>query len=360
MKNSRVGIGFLRVAMIIGSGLLFVQQPSAQKKDPDFKKLKMAVDSALTEAERNGFAGTIRLKKDNDDIILYKGYGYSDCAQKKRTARNMIYDIGSITKAITAVAVLRLVQNQKMSLEKKVGDFLPGWPDDKKDISIMHLLTHMSGLQESLGEDEDTSIKKEGFMQKVNHSKLLFHPGDSVSYSNTGYTILGYIIEAVTGVSYESFVKKELFDPIKIRKMGYTIPKWKKNEIVCGLRNKKPWGATFRYFAKDGPSPYLFANGGMMANADELSHFFESLIKKELLPKQLEEMMVSRMTSKTKAGNPLLHISGSNLIFTAAYSRWMNNGMSVVLFTNNSEYPKEKIERQVLGIIEAFINSNRK
>ncbi|HSU28188.1 MAG TPA: serine hydrolase domain-containing protein [Chitinophagaceae bacterium] len=332
----------------------------AQNDDADFKWLKKSVDSILLNAEQEGFSGTILLRQDDAHTLLYKGYGYSDCNLKKKTQRDMIYDIGSITKMITTVAVLRLVQNQKLSLDQKVSDFIAGWPEDKKDISVLQLLTHSSGLKESLGLDEDTVITKEGFIEKVKGSKLLFHPGDSVQYSNTGYTILGYIIEQVANMPYEAYVKRELFDPLGIKKMGYSIPNWKKNEMVCGQLNKNPWGSTNNYFGVNGPSPYLFANGGMMANASELSRFFDALFKKELLPTKLENMMVSKLIRKTKTGNSIFYTSGSNLIFTSEYYCWMNRGISVVLLTNNSEYPKEKVGRQILRLTEDFINSNKK
>ena len=342
--------------------ILFIgQNAKGQRNDPDFGKLAGSIDSIVSEAEKRGFSGTVMLKKNDNDVLVYKGYGFADCDQKIKTKREMIYDIGSITKAVTAVAILRLVQNGKLTLDDKIEKFYQGWPVDKRNITILQLLTHGSGLDDIIvGADEDTSISKQQYLEKIRTSKLLFLPGDKTEYSNAGYTLLGFVIEKVSGLPYENFLKRELFDPVKIKKMGYQVPKWKKEEIVCGLKDKEVWGSTKDYFAVGGPSPYLFANGGILANASELSHFFESLVKREILPKELTELILDKVCRKTKGGNTLFYFSGSNLIFTSSYSRWMDSGMSLVLFTSNSKYPRETIESQLLNLIDNFVSSERK
>lgn len=343
---------------VIGLAVLIFFDCTAQKKwdslDPD--GLSKSVDSLFAKAELQGFSGTILLMS-GDDVLLDKGYGVSDCTNQK-TKKGLIYDMGSITKTITAAAILRLVQNQKLSLNTQVSDFIPNWPNDKAEVTILHLLTHTSGIKADFGLDE-TYISRDSLIAKIKNSKLLFKPGEGEQYSNAGYSLLGYIIEAVSKLEYEAYIKREIFGPLKMKHTGYTLPGVDKRRLACGIQKGEKWGNVVDYFGHDGPSWYLRANGGMLTTTHDLQRFFDALLKSELLPMEQRDLMISALTRKTKGGSVIVRSSGANNIFSSAYCHWLSQNITLVLFTNNSEYPKEKIEPELILLIDNAIGSHK-
>ncbi|HYF31771.1 MAG TPA: serine hydrolase domain-containing protein [Chitinophagaceae bacterium] len=332
-------------------GLSAIAQP--YQDDLNLPGLKQRIDSMLTAAEQQGFSGTILLLS-ADDVLLNKGYGYSDCRNKK-TRTGLLYDMGSITKSITGAAILRLVQNQKLGLQSKVKDLVPGWPEDKAGITIVHLLMHQSGLKEDLGLDE-TYISRDSLMQKIKASTLLFQPGEKTQYSNAGFSLLGYIIETVSGKDYEAYLQQEFFRPLNMKHTGYTVSR--KEKLACGMLKQKQWGTVTDYYGPDGPSWYLKANGGMLTTTTDLQRFFDALLKSELLPREQKDLMIAAMTRKTKQGNRIIRSSGANNIFSSAYCHWLDHNLGFVLFTNNSAFPKERIEPAIIGAIDLALDRN--
>lgn len=169
------------------------------------------LDDYLSGIEKDGFAGAILLVK-GDSILLRKGYGFADCQQKRRITADMVFDLGSITKTVTAVSILKLQAEGKLQVGDPISRFFDDVPPDKSAITVMQLLRHASGLQDSFGMDEDI-VTKEWLVSRALGSALLFKPGEKEIYSNVGYSLLGAIIEKVSGQSYEAYVNEHVLIP---------------------------------------------------------------------------------------------------------------------------------------------------
>jgi len=316
-------------------------------------ELTTKIDSYLTSIEKDGFSGAVLLEAGNK-IALKKGYGKS--CNKGNITPDMVFDLGSITKIITATATLTLVIQDKIALSDTLGKFIINVPPDKSIITIQQLLTHTSGLQDSFGKDE-TWIDKESLVDTVMKSELQFDPGADQVYSNAGYSVLGYIIEEVTAGSYEDYIKNVIFNPLGITKTGYMLPDWKKENIVCGIMDGENWGSVKDYYGPTEPSWYLFANGGMLSTLHDLNLFFKSLIGEKILNKSLTELIVSSITHRIKKNNRrLVSFSGANYIFSSLYLNWLDGNVVMILFTNNSDWPKEKVYPSMLPIVDHYID----
>ena len=224
----------------------------------------------------------------------------------------MIFDLGSITKTFTAIAVLRLQVEGKLNLGDSIGRYLDDVPDDKRPITIEQLLRHTSGLLDSLGRDEDY-VSKQWLVNAALHSKLQSMPGVENHYSNVGYSLLAAIIERIKGESYETYLQKEIFQPAGVR-IGYLRPRWKKGELACGMRQGARWGNVTDYFTKGGPSWNLVGNGGMLSDAANLQQWFSKLLNNKLLPESATAIYLDHITRPDHNGRKYIATSGANLI----------------------------------------------
>ncbi len=235
------------------------------------------IDTYLETGTENGFAGAIAVIK-SGEVIINKGYGIANRNTKSLNNPNTIFDIGSNTKQFTATAVLKLVESGKIRLTDSLNTYFKNIPEDKKSITIHQLLSHSSGLVDAIGRDF-TRVSKEDFLQQLFATKLLFKPGEKYSYSNTGYSILGIIIESVSNQSYEAFLNEYLFAPAGMQQTGYLLPKWNSEQIAWSynrgiLEDESP---IIKYQKDDGISWHLKANGGINSTQNDMILWYNAL-----------------------------------------------------------------------------------
>jgi CubicO group peptidase (beta-lactamase class C family) len=190
----------ITVTFIINLFFCFATFAQVEKEDKTTNQLK----TYLAELEKVGFFGTV-LVEINGNKVISKGYGFSDKAKSIKNEPNTIFDIGSITKQFTASAILKLEMQGKLSTDDKITKYFDNVPTDKSNITIHDLLRHQSGLQSVVGKDFD-KISQVEFLDTVMNSKLRFEVGKAFSYSNIGYSLLGMIIEKVSGKTYETYL----------------------------------------------------------------------------------------------------------------------------------------------------------
>lgn len=171
------------------------------------------------------FTGSVLVARDTE-IILNKGYGLANVEWQVPNSPTTKFRLGSLTKQFTSASILLLEERGKLSLEDHVKKYLPDAPPSWDAITIFHLLTHTSGIFNYTALPDFTTtmplpLTPPQIVAKVRDRALDFEPGSKMSYSNSGYIVLGMIIEKVSGESYASFVQKNLFDPIGMKDSGY-------------------------------------------------------------------------------------------------------------------------------------------
>ncbi len=175
------------------------------------------VDSLIFSKFNNGPSVSVLISKEFEPTFtLVKGY--ADIKNEVPTSHISRFRIGSLTKQFTAVAILKLMEEGKLSLNHSIQSYLPTLPVKSHTITIEHILSHTSGLKE-VTETEGffSTLTKLGSEPEilVNYFKdypLEFEPGSTFQYSNSGYHLLGLIIEKASGQDYEDYLKTEIFD----------------------------------------------------------------------------------------------------------------------------------------------------
>lgn len=199
---------------------------TAESQTPGDKKLFAAFDSMLNKLFKPGGPGGTALVSRKGKVIYKKAFGMADLELNVPVQPDMIFRIGSITKQFTAVAILQLAEKGKLSLQDDIKKFIPDYPSQGHTITIEHLLTHTSGIKsytsmEAFGQMMRKDMKPEEIIEIFKNEKMEFAPGAKWSYNNSAYILLGYIIEKVSGKSYEDYVKENLFTPAGMTNSGY-------------------------------------------------------------------------------------------------------------------------------------------
>lgn len=207
---------------MLSAGLVTVMLFGGAAQAEDLKSLETLVDKAVA---RDHFSGAVLVAK-GDQVLLDKGYGSANLEWNIPNAPSTKFRLGSVTKQFTAASVLLLQERGKLSITDPVSKYLSGLPAAWSKVTIFQLLNHTSGITNFTSVKEYQSI--EPFTKKplevvalVRDLPLEFEPGSRFNYSNTGYVLLGALIEKVSGESYDAFLRKNIFDPLGMKDSGY-------------------------------------------------------------------------------------------------------------------------------------------
>lgn len=212
-------------------------------------KIPKAPDTIISTTELDNYLNKITVKGPipglslivvkNDSVIYSKGYGWADIPRKIRATPETVYHWFSVTKIITAIAIIQLYEQGKLNIEDSVSKYLPNFnikypSDTSKTITIRNLLNHSSGIP-GAGMTVVKWIHHEGephwnqteFLKKVlpDYSTLWFEPGEKTSYTNIAYMVLGAIIEEVTNQTYEDYVRQNILDPLGMKHTDFVYRK---------------------------------------------------------------------------------------------------------------------------------------
>ncbi len=246
-----------------------------------------------TYAEYGKFNGSV-LIAEKGKVIYKKGFGLADMEWNIPNQPDTKYRLGSITKQFTSMLIMQLVEQGKLKLDVPISTYLPDYP--KKNgavITLHHLLTHSSGIPNITafpGFDKNISRNSYSPVQLVNlfaDSTLQFKPGEKFSYSNSGYMLLGYIIEKVTGKTYEQILQENIFTPLKMSNTGYDHHETLLRNRANGYQ-KNGWHYVNADFV-DMSVPY--AAGSLYSTVEDLSLWDQALYGNQLLRKENMELL---------------------------------------------------------------------
>ncbi|WBW94700.1 serine hydrolase domain-containing protein [Oceanirhabdus sp. W0125-5] len=173
----------------------------------------------------NKFSGSVLISV-NGDKLLSRGYNKSNYELLTDNTKDTKYRIGSLTKQFTAAAILQLEKKGLLSIDDKLNKYISDYPKGD-EISIHNLLTHTSGIFNYTDDETFDSMMRKShtiyeLIDEFKYKKLNFTPGEKYSYSNSGYILLGYIIEKVSGISYKDYVEKNIFNFLNMHDSGYS------------------------------------------------------------------------------------------------------------------------------------------
>jgi D-alanyl-D-alanine carboxypeptidase len=336
----------LRTILIIGATLTLSHQLAGQLPPTLAEQIDAAVAKAL--AEYGTPSASIAVVKDGQ-IAYVKAYGNARLEPPTPALADMRYSIGSVSKQFLSGAILLLVQDGKLSLDDRVGRYLPSLTR-ANDITIRQLLSHTSGYQDYYPLDYVAPfmlepVTADGIMDRWAKKPLDFEPGTAWQYSNTNFVVAGRILEKVTGAPLWSFLQSRIFSPLGM----HTVM----NLDAVPLTASDPAGYTRFGLGPARPARteargWLFAAGELAMTARDLALWDQSLIEAKLLkPASLTEM-ISPVRLKNGApvnyalgvgisnanGHPRLQHGGAVSGFVSNNTVWLDQGAAVVVFTN--------------------------
>jgi CubicO group peptidase (beta-lactamase class C family) len=359
----------ITAVLAIPDGFILAQaiQPTQSVKD----SLGTKLDNQMRQLAEKGFSGIVFVAK-NGRIELNKGYGLANKEKKAPYSAETVFDIGSITKQFTGAAILKLEMRGKLRTTDKITKYFKDVPADKADITLHHLLTHSAGLIDVLGRDYERMTRDE-LIKKALASKLQSVPGGNHKYSNLGYSLLGAIIEIVSGNSYEPYLQDNLFKPAGMKQTGYVLPKWKPENLAVGYKKDgSRWGTPKdQLWDKDGPFWNLRGNGGILSTAGDLYKWHQALANEKILSKEAKEKYFAPhiaeepggnsfygygwVIQKTRRGTNLIWHNGGNPYFFADFRRYVDDNVVVIVATNS---PMEPFERDFGRIVQSIFSSD--
>ena len=200
---------------------LLIAQGAKETDVPDGEKL---VDGLYKKVNDKSNPGISVLVAKDGKIIYEKGYGYADLEHKTKISPQTKFRIGSITKQFIASAILKLQEEGRLSINDKLSKYFPDFPRGG-EVSVHQLLTHTSGIhsftnKETFFADVVKPITNDGLLNYFKNDEYDFNPGERYQYNNSGYFLLGLIIEKITGDNYGNYLKKTFFDPIGMTNTG--------------------------------------------------------------------------------------------------------------------------------------------
>jgi CubicO group peptidase (beta-lactamase class C family) len=240
-------------------------------------------------------------------ILLEKGFGYKNFRDSTLNDSSTIFQIASVTKQFTSTVILKLVELKKVALTDKLNKYYPDFPKGNI-ITIENLLTHTSGIFDWTNSINFSPTNEQTLLGFLKTKALDFSPGTRWSYSNSNYSLLGYIIQKVTGMSYENAVRKYIFIPLKMTQSGFDF-----KNLVC--KEKATGYSTFSDSSKiegtlyDSVGPY--AAGEIYSTVGDLYKWHKGLQSYQIINK----------ASLERAYTPLKNHYGFGWIVDSLFSR---------------------------------------
>jgi len=266
------------------------------------QNLNSKIDALLeTKFKPNGPGATALVTK-NGKIIYRKAFGKANLELDVPMVPENIFQIGSMTKQFTAVSILMLLEQGKLALDDDITTYIPDYPTHNKNITIHHLLTHTSGIKSytsmrGLREIARKDLEPLELIDFFKNEPMDFNPGEEYKYNNSGYIILGYIIEKVSGISYAEFVEENIFKKINMSSSVYGS----KSKIIKNRASGYQKRSDYRnatYISLTLP----YAAGSIMSTVDDLLKWQQAISNNTILkPETIKKVFTNyRLANGTK------------------------------------------------------------
>jgi D-alanyl-D-alanine carboxypeptidase len=315
---------------------------------------------------RDKFSGSVLVAR-NGKVLFEKGYGLANREWNVPNSPLTKFRIASLTKQFTAAAILLLQEQGRLKVTDAISSYVADLPPAWRQITIHQLLTHTSGLPEYTSPPEIektfnlTGASPEQLLSLVRSQPLIFAPGTKLVYCNTGYLLLGMIIERASGSDYASFLKQSIFTPLLLNDTGYDM----RSQILPGRASG--------YRVKDGrlenagyvDASVPFAAGGIYSTVRDLYQWNEALATGRLLSAESRRQMFTTYPEAAgygahygygvviteKFGQPLYYHGGGINGFASAIQRYPKSNVCVVVLSNEEEIKSWDVATSLAGLL---------
>lgn len=336
-----------------------VLAPSSSSQIKSSNEVAHRVDEFVSALGKLGpFSGSILIAKDGR-VLLSKGYGMANLEHDVPNTPLTKFPIASVTKPFTATAIMLLQERGKLNVQDTVCKYLSPCPETWQKVTIHHLLTHTSGIPNNTAFDGDDETKSSPStaaspIERFKVKTLEFQSGERYEYSNSGYVLLGYIIERASGKSYEDFLRENIFEPLKMMNTGYDHPRLVLKHRAQGYI----WEFNKFINAASIDMGNHYASGGLYSTVEDLFLFDQALYTDKLLTKKSLDTMFTPFKDRYGYGWQLDHqfnhsaISHSGKVdgFTGNIARFPDGRTSVIFLSNIENARMSEITQYLAAI----------
>ncbi len=345
--------GLMRVIYFL-AGLLFTVNCFADPVD----------DLIKGEMTKRQIPGLVLEVVQHGKEVKTAAYGFANLEWNVPATSETVFEIGSVTKQFTAACIMLLIEDGKLSLDDKITKYLKDTPASWRDITIRQLLTHTSGIKNYTGLDGfelSRHLTQEQFIAKLGAVPTVFPPGEKFSYSNSGYNLLGFIIENVSGEKYWDFLTEKILRPLNMSTTTNREPSRILKMRAAGYEQSKMNGLVNR----DVDYTDLFSAGEIVSTVGDMMKWDAALDTEKLLTNASKEQMWT--AGKLNSGKPIdygfgwflnpldghknIGHSGSTSGFSASNQRFPDDGLTIIVLCNSGEDGvATKVAKAVAGI----------
>jgi len=344
--------------------------PEASRKRSDEEIVKETEIYLEQASAADAFSGAVLIAKDGKPIFK-KAYGSADKSSNTPNNVDTKFNLGSIDKSFTAVSIAQLVQRGKLSFNDRISKYLPDYPNQTvaAKVTIHQLLTHTSGMGMYFN---DEFMKRRASLKTLSdllplfvNDPLDFEPGQKMQYSNSGYVVLGLVIEKLTGQNYFDYVRKHIFEPAGMTNTASYELDQKVPNLAIGYTNVGVTGRPEPGPRKDS-TPHLTGRGssagGGYSTLDDLLKFGQALMDHRLLNQQYTDVVLS---NQMPPGQPpagygfLVQVNGARAIgnngggpgINSTFSIYPELGYTVVVMSNYDPPSASKVNGKIRDLI---------
>ncbi len=306
-------------------------------------------------------------------IVKAKGYGLANIEANFAAAPKTVYEIGSLTKQFTAAAVMMLVEEGKISLDDKIPKYFPDAPPAWNQITVRHLLSHTSGIQNHVAVPGflnqfktnllfETTPTREEILKEFFKLPSEFEPGETWAYDNTGYYLLGFVVEKASGKSYYQFLNERVFVPLGMNATRNTDTR----PVVPNRASGYEW-VKDKYENRPVLLPTIaFSAGTIISTVEDLAKWDAGLYTEKLLKKSaLEQMWTSAKTNNGASasfdygfgwfldnyrGHRIIQHAGGTQGFSSVIYRYPDDKLTVIVLSNHSDRFLDQIAIDIAGM----------
>lgn len=224
------------------------------------------------------------------EVLYKKAFGLANLELGVKMTPEQVFQIGSMTKQFTAVAILMLEEQGKLNVEDPISNYIPDYPNGE-NIQISHLLSHTSGIKDftkmkAIADIANTVISPREMLDFFKNEPVDFSPGEAFKYNNSGYVVLGYIIEQVSNQTYEEFIQEHIFDKLHMTNSTYASDRQIIPNRAYGYHQK-----SYGFVNKTSISYSIpYASGSLMSTLEDMLKWQNALNQNQVLqPENLEK-----------------------------------------------------------------------
>ena len=306
-------------------------------------------------------------------ITKAQGYGFANLESRSPATKETVYELGSTSKQFTATAVMMLVEEGKVRLDDTITKYFPEAPQAWRVVTIRHLLTHTSGIQNHVAVPHwldvfrtnlafETAPSRDELLKMFFKMPLEFQPGATWAYDNTGYYLLGIIIEKASGKSYWQFLDERIFTPLGMNATRSTDPQ----PIVPNRASGYEWKNDHFENRPILLPAIAFSAGSLLSTAEDMAKWDAALYTEKLLKKSSLDQIWTPTKAKDKNdapfnygfgwfidsydGHRLVQHSGGTPGFSSVIYRFIDDRLTIIILTNHADRILDQLAIDLAGI----------